>query len=289
MGRAALGGWESPTLEAGDSARRPPLGGSARGLYSCEVLQCPRDVSCAWAVEGPKEAGREDPSSLPSKALETGCEGPGPAEFPKESRFCTTPPHPSEKNHWPLGSLEQGLWKWVTRPSCQRHSSSPGSVPDEMCCIFPAHPPLCSVISKTSAALKNTRSLRAHRSHLSHRRPVGCFSPLPHKLHCQSRPFSHRLRQSLSHSSARRAPVLPCRPHLELFTCVSGSRLTLRPGPPSGWCSGRGDAGIDGFHLGPKLFWGPPPLSDTDSSFWGSSHPMYLLVRIPPSREGAGC
>lgn len=158
---------------------------------------------------------------MPSKALKTGCEGAGLAEFPKESRFCTAPPHPSEKNHWPLGSLEQGLWRWVTRPSCQRRSSSAGSAPAEVRYVFPAYPPLCSVISKTSAALKNTRSLWAHRSHLSHRRPVGCFSPLPHKLHCQSRPFSHRLRQSLSHSSARRCScVAPPSPPGALHVCL---------------------------------------------------------------------
>lgn len=193
---------------------------------------------------------------MPSKALKTGCEGAGLAEFPKESRFCTAPPHPSEKNHWPLGSLEQGLWRWVTRPSCQRRSSSAGSAPAEVRCVFPAYPPLCSVISKTSAALKNTRSLWAHRSHLSHRRPVGCFSPLPHKLHCQSRPFSHRLRQSLSHSSARRCSCVAPPSHLELFTCVSGTRLTLCPVPPSGRCSGRGAAGIDRIPLWAKTVLG---------------------------------
>lgn len=80
---------------------------------------------------------------MPSKALKTGCEGAGPAQFPKESRFCTAPhPHPNEKNHWPLGSLEQGLWKRVTRPSCRRRSSSLDALLLK-CAVFSRLPPLC--------------------------------------------------------------------------------------------------------------------------------------------------
>lgn len=108
----------------------------------CSVLgMCPC-LGCG-GPQGCREGGPEQPApgvSMPSKALKTGCEGPGPAEFPKESRFCTAPPHPNEKNHWPLGSLELGLWKRVTRPSCRRRSSSSGHTPAEVRCVFPASP-----------------------------------------------------------------------------------------------------------------------------------------------------